>query len=102
MTSQQNILDYVKDQMQQGKMTAAEANVQTVLMQGVRLIQGKVIAEVRKALNEAVKAGTLGHLKRDGLKPEAYFHPNSIYRAKEERNREEFKCKSALKGVTGY
>lgn len=87
MTSRQNGLDYVRDQMQQGKMTAAEANVLMVQMEGVRLITGRVMADVRKALNAAVKAGELGHIKKDGLKPEAYHHKNARAKALEARNR---------------
>lgn len=89
------------DQMQQGKITAAEANVQMVRMEGVRLVHGKIPMEVRKALNAAVKAGVLGRLKKEGIRPEAYFHPNSINRAKELRNREQQSTIEALKGVCG-
>lgn len=87
MTSRQNIIDHVTDQMQQGKMSAAEANVLMVQAEGVRLITGKVMADVRKALNAAVKAGELGHIKKDGLKPEAYHHKNARAKALEARNR---------------
>lgn len=59
------------------------ANVAMIRMEGVRIIRGRVPACVRKELNAAVKAGALGHLKKDGLKPEAYFHPNAIDVAKE-------------------
>lgn len=102
MTSKQNILDHVSDQMQQDKMTAAEANVLMVRMEGVRIVKGRIIAEVRKALNAAVKNGTLGHFKKDGLKPEAYFHPNSRPRAIELRNREQKESIDALKNVYSY
>lgn len=87
MTSRQNGLDYVRDQMQQGKMTAAEANVLMVQMEGVRLVTGRLMADVRKALNAAVKAGELGHIKKEGLKPEAYHHKNARAKALEARNR---------------
>ncbi|MBV7531328.1 hypothetical protein [Chitinophaga sp. sic0106] len=86
MTSQQNSIDYARDQMQRGLMTAAQANVYMVQMEGVRLITGKIPAEVRKALNAAVKAGELGHIKKDGLKPEAYHHKNARGRAIEMRD----------------
>jgi hypothetical protein len=87
MTSRQNIIDHVTDQMQQGKMSAAEANVLMVQAEGVRLITGRVMADVRKALNAAVKAGELGHIKKEGLKPEAYHHKNARGKALEARNR---------------
>lgn len=88
MTSRQTALDTVKNEMELGRMTAAQANVYMVQIEGVRLVTGKLNREVRKALNEAVKAGELGHLKKDGLKPEAYFHKNGRARAIEARNRE--------------
>lgn len=87
MTSNKNIIDHVTDQMQQGKLSAAEANVLMVQMEGVRLITGRVMADVRKALNAAVKTGELGHIKKDGLKPEAYHHKNARAKALEARNR---------------
>lgn len=46
----------------------------------VRIVRGRIPAQVRRALLEAVGSGDLGHLKRDGLKPEAFFHP--AFRAK--------------------
>lgn len=50
-------------------------NVANILTGGTRVIQGRVPAEVRAQLRAAVKAGVLGHLPKDGLKPEIYFHP---------------------------
>jgi len=52
-------------------------NVSNILSQGARLIRGKVPAAVRGQLRAAVKAGVLGHLPKDGLKPEAFYHPNN-------------------------
>lgn len=52
-------------------------NVSAILAQGVRIVGGKVPAAVRKELRVAVKAGVLGHLPKDGLKPEAFYHPNN-------------------------
>ena len=88
MTSKQNILEHVTDQMQQGNLSAAQANVLMVQMEGVRIVTGKMPADVRKALNSAVKAGELGHIKKEGLKPESYHHKNARARALEERERE--------------
>lgn len=88
MTSKQNIIEHVTDQMQQGKLTAAQANVLMVQMEGVHIVTGKVPADVRKALNEAVRAGALGHIKKEGMKPEAYHHKNARARALEARERE--------------
>jgi hypothetical protein len=51
-------------------------NVAQILASGTRVINGRVPAQVRAELRKAVKAGVLGHLKKDGLKPEIYFHPD--------------------------
>ena len=88
-TPKSMILDTVKDLIERGKITTAQGNVLMVQMEGVRLIVNTVPRDVRAALNAAVKAGELGHLKKDGHKPEAYFHKNALDRAKEERGRVE-------------
>jgi hypothetical protein len=60
-------------------------NVRLILSEGVRIVRGRVPAQVRKELSAAVKANALGHLRKDGLKPEVYFHPDhaEIARAKQ-------------------
>jgi hypothetical protein len=63
-------------------------NVQNILVQGTRVIRGRIPAEVRKELSAAVKAGALGHLKREGLKPEIFFHPDHLHGARERQLRE--------------
>lgn len=83
--SYQNDLAHVKGLLQDRKITAAEANVMLVQLEGVRIIKGSVPRDVRNALNAAVKAGKLGHLKKQGLAPEAYFHVNARGRALAER-----------------
>jgi len=51
-------------------------NVQNILTRATRVIRGKVPAQVRAELRAAVKAGVLGHLPKDGLKPEVFYHPD--------------------------
>jgi hypothetical protein len=68
-------------------MSAAEANVQMVRMMGVLLVNAKIDSATRNALMDAVKSGKLGRLKKDGLKPEAFFHPNSEANAKAARSK---------------
>lgn len=51
-------------------------NVQNILVQGTRVIRSPIPQAVRKELSAAVKAGALGRLKRDGLLPEIFFHPD--------------------------
>ena len=96
MANYQNALEYVKDQMQRGLMTASESNVKMVQMMGIKIVNGKLHSEVRKALNEAVKIGELGKVKKDGLKPEIYHHKNARARALTEQDRIEREAKSLL------
>ncbi len=63
-------------------------NVQNILIQATRVIRGKIPAQVRKELMLAVKAGALGRLKSDGLKPEIFFHPDHKHGAVERQKRE--------------
>lgn len=63
-------------------------NVEQILIQASRVIRGKIPAQVRKELMTAVKAGVLGRLKRDGLKPEIFFHPNHKHGAVDRQKRE--------------
>lgn len=98
MTSLQNAIQYATDQLQQGKVTADEANVLIVQMAGFRVVN-KLSREVRKALNDAVKKGELGRLKKDGLKPEIYFHKNGMENAITEQKRIAKKSINALKGI---
>jgi hypothetical protein len=63
-------------------------NVQNILCQGSRVIHGRIPQQVRKQLMAAVKAGALGHLKKDGLKPEIFFHPDHKHGARERQQRE--------------
>lgn len=97
--SYQNDLAHVKGLLQDGKITAAEANVKLVQLEGVRVITGSVPREVRAALNAAVKAGQLGHIKKDGLKPEVYHHINARPRALQIRAKENEAALKALARV---
>lgn len=65
----------------------------------MQLVTAKIPAQVRKALNNAVKRGTLGHMKKDGHKPEAYYHPTFEHMAHEARRKHESETLKALAGV---
>lgn len=95
----QNHVEHLSDRLQRGIITADEANVEKVRIARVQVVTGKLPAQVRKALNGAVKRGYLGHWKRDGNKPEVYFHPTFDYLAREARNRHERKTLMAMSGV---
>ncbi len=68
-------------------MTVDQKNVQLVLVNRFELATCKIPASVRRALNQAVKDGILGHIKKDGHKPEAYFHPTFGYLMHAARNK---------------
>lgn len=87
--ARQNDIEHLQDLMQRGELTAAQANVQMVRDQRYRMVINRLPADVRKALNEAVRSGLLGHMKKDGHKPECYFHPTFEYLANAERLKRE-------------
>ena len=95
----QNDLDYLKDMMQRNNMTVAEANVEMVRMQRYRIIVNTVPREVRSALNEAVKAKKLAHVKKTKDNPEAYYHPEFEYLLRGEFSRLKDECVKALSVV---
>lgn len=51
-------------------------NVEQIRSQATKIVKGKMPTQVRKELMQAVKEGYLGRLKKDGLKPEIFFHPD--------------------------
>lgn len=63
-------------------------NVSAILVGGTRVIRCRVPAQVRKELNAAVKAGVLGRLPKNGLKPEIFFHPDHKNGAVDRQKRE--------------
>jgi hypothetical protein len=63
-------------------------NVENIRASAWRVVRGKIPLEVRKALTEAVKNKELGHLKKKGLLPEIYFHPDHLHGAREQQKRE--------------
>lgn len=63
-------------------------NVEQILASGTRLVRGRIPAQVRKELAAAVRAGVLGRLAKDSLKPEIFFHPDHKNGAAELQARE--------------
>lgn len=94
----QNDMEWLQDMVQRGEMTAERANVEKARMARVLIVKS-LPAQVRSALNAAVKTGELCHKKRDGRKPEVYYHPNFEYLANAERNLAEKQMLEALAGV---
>jgi hypothetical protein len=99
MELKQNDREHLQDMVQREEMTADQANVEKVRLRRVQLVIGRIPAHVRKALNDAVKRGYLGHATKDGRKPEAYYHPTFEHLAKQERRDHERKVMAALGGV---
>lgn len=98
----EKVLDVLRDRMYRGEISSLNANVEMVRAERVRIIAGPVPAAVRSALNTAVKNGELGHFKKDGLKPEVYFHPTFEYLAVGTRKSEEEKAHRAIARVSGW
>lgn len=63
-------------------------NVEQIRSQATRVIRGKIPMQVRRELMDAVKKGFLGRLKKDGLKPEIFFHPDHEHGAIDRQKRE--------------
>lgn len=97
----QNDFEYIQDQLKIGNIDANEANIMMVLFERVRVIEGRIPASVRKALNAAVKEGRLGHMKKDGFKPEVYYHPKFKTMAIDERNEYHNQALSSILKVCG-
>lgn len=74
-------------------------NVHQILCQGTRVIRGKIPLQVRKELRAAVKAGALGWMKKDGLKPEVFFHPDHKHLASDIQRSEAEYAASCIAGV---
>lgn len=98
----QNDIESLKDLMGRGQMSAAQANVELVKIERFRLITGRVPQDVRRALNEAVHRGELGHMKKDGHKPECYYHPAFDFLAKAARNEHERSVLRSVQRVAGW
>ena len=98
----QNIREHILDKVAIGQMTVHEANVQLVRMERYRLIHNRLPMAVRRDLQAAVKAGILAHLKKDGHKPEAFFHPVFKCLAIEAREAHERSIKRAARACLSY
>ena len=99
MTNHQNIIERIKDKLSQGLIDADEANIQMVEDLRFKVIKNSLDRKTRTALNNAVKSGRLGRLKKEGFKPEVYYKTNFKHLAISERNQIERNSLNALKGV---
>ena len=83
---QQQALQHAKGMIDSGA-SVADANIELVRMMGVRIVSASLDRGTRAALMAGVKDGRIGRLAKDGNKPEAFFHPNALWNAKEERTK---------------
>ncbi|RWR09782.1 hypothetical protein [Paenirhodobacter populi] len=63
-------------------------NVEAIRVHAMRVINGKIPAQVRRELMDAVRKGHLGRLRKDGMKPEIFFHPDHKHGAIDRQRRE--------------
>lgn len=89
MMSLSTATEHARGMLEKGELADADAaNIAIVRMMGVRLIRGRIPQPVRKALMVGVKRGELGRIVKNGLLPEAFFHPNARAHALDLRQRE--------------
>ena len=74
-------------------------NAMRIRVGGSKVINAPMPAQVRKELMAAVKSGHLGRLKKDGLKPEMFFHPDRKNEALERQKKEALYSVSCIASV---
>lgn len=77
-------------------------NVQDILCRSSRVISAPIPARVRAELRAAVKAKVLGHLPKDGLKPEIFFHPDHKHGAIERQKVEARYAVECIRSVVAH
>lgn len=97
----QNQFEQLKDLVNLGRITVAESHVEQVRIKRVMLVSCRIPADVRKALNDAVKTGKLGHKRKNGERPEVYYHPAFDYLVAGEINKMLRARSLAVAGVCG-
>lgn len=63
-------------------------NVEMIRNEGIRIVRGSIPRQVRSELLEAVKNGELVRLKKAGLLPEVFCHPDHLPGARDLQKRE--------------
>jgi hypothetical protein len=77
MMDQATALKTVIGMQEDGDLDGIGPNAMVVQLMGAKLIRSRMPSEVRKEMMDAVKQGKLGHIKKEGLRPEAFHHPNA-------------------------
>jgi len=102
MMSLSSATEYARGMIDDGRLPNADAaNVEIIRMMGVRIIEGSIPQQVRKALSAGVKANRIGRIPKKGLLPEAFFHPNAKDEALEQRERVARSSIEAIRKVCG-
>ena len=73
-------------------------NVEMIRSEGFRIVS-KIPSFIRKELMLAVRNGELGHLKKDRLLPEVFFHPDYRDAAQNEQTRRALLSINSIKKV---
>lgn len=84
------------------KLSGYSPNVEMIRNQGHKFITNSIPRDVRRELSKAVKKNQLGHLIKDGLKPEVYFHPDFLHLVKDLRKQIEQDAKERISKVYTY
>ena len=100
MISMSEAIAVVQGMQEKGELEIGP-NAMVIRLMGFRIISGRIPASVRRELNDAVKAGVLGRLPKQGLKPEAYFHPNGKWNAMDARDKVAAESIEAILKVCG-
>ena len=100
MISMSEAIAVVQGMQEKGELEIGP-NAMVIRLMGFRIISGRIPAAVRRELNDAVKSGVLGRLPKQGLKPEAYFHPNGKWNAMEARDKAAAESIEAIRNVCG-
>lgn len=97
----QNIIESIKDKLQRGLISAADANVEIVRALRYTIVTRSLPRDVRAAYNSAVKSGRLGHYKKGIYTPECYYHPTFDYLARAEIAKHKKMTMDAVAKVAG-
>lgn len=95
----QNDMEHILDLLDRNEITLYRANIMMIQVEGFRLIKSSIPRSTRKSLNAAVKNCEIGHLKKEGNKPEAYFKLNCRSSAIEARNNHERSVSNAMNAI---
>jgi hypothetical protein len=74
-------------------------NVDAIRAQATKVVRGRIPQAVRRELMDGVKAGHLGRLKKDGLKPEIFYHPDHKHGAVDRQKSEALYAARCIAGV---